>query len=360
MDRQQIIHIAKLIKKNQFIVFFMQKKIVLTGDRPTGPLHLGHLLGSLKNRVELQKSCKVYILVADAQALTDNQYNTQKIRENIIHVIADYLAVGINPDLSCILLQSCIPGLSELAMYYMNLVTIQQLGHNPTVKMECKMRGFHNSVAAGFYLYPIYQAADITAFNANLVPVGIDQAPMIELTREVVSRFNQAYPDQAYPEGILVKPEPLYSSTEIFPGIDGKKMSKSLKNSIFLSDSPEIVAIKVRKMKSDESRLSAMDPGDPDRALAFLYLDKFCKDQDWVEHMKKKYRAGQVSDKSVKDDLIQILEEFLAPIREKRQQLMKDRQFLWKILKEGTMEANNVVQKTLERVKKAMGIFYLS
>ena len=326
------------------------KKILLTGDRPTGPLHLGHYIGSLQNRLLLQESCETYIMLADAQALTDNYDDINKVRTNIHEVTCDYLAVGIDPKKSHIFIQSCLPELPEMAMYYMNLVTIQHLGHNPTVKAECKMRGFNEGVPAGFYLYPIYQVADITAFKANIVPVGLDQAPMLELTRDIVRKFNALYK-----KDLLVVPEALYPKLKgTLPGVDGQKMSKSLGNAIYLSDERETIIAKVKKMKSDPGRLSATDPGDPEKAIAFSYLDVFAPD----ESLKEQYRRGAISDKAVKEQVIEVLDAFVAPIRERRKQIHEDRAFIQGVLAEGTQKAQEKTRATLHEMREAMGIDY--
>lgn len=330
------------------------KKIVLTGDRPTGPLHLGHYVGSLKKRVELQEACETYIMLADAQAITDNYDDINKVRTNIHEVVCDYLAVGIDPRKSHIFIQSCVHELPELAMFYMNLVTIQHLGHNPTVKAECKMRGFNEGVPAGFYLYPIFQVADITAFKADLVPVGLDQAPMLELTRDIVRKFNTIYKKE-----VLVSPEAIYPNLKgALPGIDGQKMSKSLGNAISLSDEADVVLKKVKKIQSDPGRKSATDPGDPEKALAFSYLDIFDPDLLFVAELKDRYIRGTVSDKEVKDRLIEVLEAFLTPIRAKRKMYHSDREGVLAIIKEGTLIAKQKAAATLLEVRTAMGINY--
>lgn len=333
----------------------MKKEIVLTGDRPTGPLHLGHYVGSLKKRIELQESSETYIMIADAQAITDNYDDINKVKTSIHEVVCDYLAVGIDPKKCHIFIQSCVHELPELAMFYMNLVTIQHLGHNPTVKAECKMRGFNEGVPAGFYLYPIFQVADITAFKANLVPVGLDQAPMLELTRDIVRKFNTLYKKE-----VLVNPKAIYPNLSgALPGIDGQKMSKSLGNAISLGDEKEMIVAKVKKIKSDPGRLSATDPGDPEKALAFSYLDVFDPETAFVETLKERYRSGTVSDKEVKERLIDVLDTFLAPIRERRKQFHQDREGVWSILKEGTHKARHKAAETLFEVRSAMGIDYL-
>lgn len=332
----------------------MKKKILLTGDRPTGKLHFGHYIGSLKSRFEMQKDCETYIMVADAQAATDNFDNIDKVRENIYEVVCDYLAVGIDPKESHIFIQSMIPELAELTMYYMNIVSIQLIGQNPTVKAECKMRGYNESIPAGFYLYPIYQVADITAFQADIVPVGRDQTPMLELTRHVARRFNQLYK-----QDIITIPEAVYPNIDFnVPGIDGQKMSKSLGNAISLGDDEAKVIKMIKRMKSDENRKSLSDPGDPDNAVAFTYLDLFDDDKAAVEKLKDDYRAGGLPDKVVKERLTEVLLTFLKPIRERREEVAKDKEMIYNILKEGTEMARARASKTLVEVKQAMGISY--
>jgi tryptophanyl-tRNA synthetase len=333
----------------------MKRRIVLTGDRPTGPLHLGHLVGSLQKRVELQEVAETFIMIADAQAITDNYDDINKVRTNIHEVASDYLAVGIDPAKANIFIQSCIKELPELAMYFMNLVSIQHLGHNPTVKAECRAKGFNESVPAGFYLYPIYQVADITAFKADLVPVGIDQAPMLELTRDIVKKFNTLYKKE-----VLHTPEAIYPSNlkGTLQGIDGQKMSKSLGNAISLSDEKDVIVSKVKKIKSDPNRKSVTDPGDPEKAMAFAYLDIFDEDKNLVESYKSRYRSGSISDKEVKDRLIDVLDTFLSPIRERRKMFHNDPSGVMRILKDGTMKAREKAAQTLSEVKHAMGIDY--
>ena len=332
----------------------MKKKVLLTGDRPTGALHLGHFIGSLKNRVQLQETCETYVMIADAQALTDNYDDVNKVKNSIHEVVSDYLAVGIDPSKTNIFIQSCIHELPELTMFYMNLVTIQHLGHNPTVKAETKMRGFKEGVPAGFYLYPIYQVADITAFKADIVPVGLDQAPMLELTRDIVRKFNTLYKTE-----VLVTPEALYPHLKgALPGVDGQKMSKSLGNAIYLSDEKEAIIAKVKKMKSDPGRLSVTDPGDPEKAIAFSYLDAFDPEKSFVEELKERYRKGTVSDKEVKERVIDVLDTFLDPIRTNRKQFYADKSHILSIIKEGTAQARTKAAQTLKGVRAAMGIDY--
>lgn len=332
----------------------MKKKVLLTGDRPTGPLHIGHYFGSLSKRVELQESCETYIMIADAQAITDNHKDINKVKTNIHEVVCDYLAVGIDPQKSHIFIQSLLPQLPELTMYFLNLVTIQRIGHNPTVKAEVKSRGFDEGVPAGFYLYPIFQVSDIVAFQANLVPVGIDQMPMLELSRDIVRKFNELYKTDALvvPEGVFPKDE------KTILGLDGQKMSKSLNNAIFLKDEEEEIIKKIKKMKSDPNRKSIEDPGDPDKAIAFSYLELFDLDSKHVEDLKRRYREGGMPDKVVKERLAEVMLDFLRPIRERRREFAKDRDFINKILSDGTNQAYEKANQTLTAVKKAMGIDY--
>ncbi len=332
----------------------MSRKIVLTGDRPTGPLHIGHLAGSLQKRLELQDSCDTYIMIADAQAIPDNVDDINKIRTNIFEVACDYLAVGLSPEKCCIFIQSTIPQLPELAMYYLNLVTIERIGHNPTVKQEVKSKSFKNGVPAGFYLYPLYQVADITAFQANFVPVGKDQTPMIELTRDIVRKFNDTYKTN-----ILIEPQAIYSKlNKTLPGIDGQKMSKSLGNAIYLSDEEDIVIKKIKKIKSDPLKISVDDCGDPDNVIAFTYLDIFDKDIGVVNDLKNRYRQGGLPDRVVKDRLIEVLLSLLKPIRENRKIYHSNRDQIYEILKLGTNIAIEKAKSTLNQVKSAIGISY--
>lgn len=331
-----------------------KRKVLLTGDRPTGPLHLGHYVGSLLKRCELQSAMETYIMLADAQAITDNFKDINKVRTNIFEVTCDYLAVGIDPTMSHIFIQSQLPALPELAMYYLNLITIERIGHNPTVKQEVKLRGFKEGVPAGFYLYPIFQAADITAFQANVVPVGPDQAPMMELTRDVVKKFNDLYKTDA-----LVLPEAIYPKNEkTLPGIDGQKMSKSLNNAIYLSDENDEIVKKVKKMKSDPNRTSIEQGGDPNEAIAFTYLDLFDPDQEKVYQLKEHYRKGGLPDKIVKERVTEVLIALIEPIRTRRKTFHSDPAQIFSILKQGTDAARAKASHTLHQVKSAMGIAY--
>lgn len=344
------------------------KKIILTGDRPTGRLHLGHYVGSLRRRVELQESGeydKIYVMIADAQALTDNADNPEKIRQNIIEVALDYLSVGIDPAKTTIFIQSQVPELTELAFYYMNLVTVSRVQRNPTVKTEIKMRNFETSIPVGFFCYPVSQASDITAFKATTVPAGEDQAPMIELTREIVNRFNHVYGET------LVEPEILLPSNAAcmrLPGTDGKaKMSKSLGNCIYLSDTAKEVAKKVKSMYTDPLHLNISDPGHLEGNCPFIYLDALCNDSlvkrhcpdyNSLQEMKDHYVRGGLGDGTVKKLLANVLEEELAPIRERRHYFEQDIAGVFDILRKGSEEARAVAAQTLSEVRKAMRIDY--
>ncbi|MBO8475644.1 MAG: tryptophan--tRNA ligase [Bacteroidetes bacterium] len=343
-------------------------KIILTGDRPTGKLHLGHYVGSLRRRVELQNSGeydKIYVMIADAQALTDNADNPEKIRQNIIEVALDYLSAGIDPEKTTIFIQSQVPELTELAFYYMNLVTVSRVQRNPTVKTEIKMRNFEASIPVGFFCYPVSQASDITAFRATTVPAGEDQEPMIELTREIVNRFNHVYGPT------LVEPEILLPENAVcmrLPGTDGKaKMSKSLGNCIYLSDTSKEVAKKVKSMYTDPLHLNISDPGHLEGNCPFIYLDAFCNDKNFskycpdyqsLQEMKDHYTRGGLGDGTVKKTLISVLEETLAPIRERRHEFEKDIPAVFDILKRGSEAAREVAAATLDDVRRAMKINY--
>ena len=343
-------------------------KIILTGDRPTGKLHLGHYVGSLRRRVELQNSGeydKIFVMIADAQALTDNADNPEKIRQNLVEVALDYLSAGLDPAKTTIFVQSAVPELTELAFYYMNLVTVSRVQRNPTVKTEIKMRNFETSIPVGFFCYPVSQASDITAFRATTVPAGEDQEPMIELTREIVGRFNNVYGET------LVEPEillPTNAACLRLPGTDGKaKMSKSLGNCIYLSDTSKDVAKKVKGMYTDPLHLNISDPGHLDGNCPFIYLDAFCTDEKFKRHcsefeslqdLKDRYCAGGVGDGTVKKILISVLEEELAPIRERRKHWEQDIPGVFEILRRGSEEARAVAAETLADVRRAMRINY--
>ena len=344
------------------------KKIILTGDRPTGRLHLGHYVGSLKQRVDLQKSGKyddIYIMIADAQALTDNADNPKKIRENILEVALDYLSVGIDPAKANIFIQSQIQALTELSFYYMNLVTVARLQRNPTVKSEIEMRGFASDIPVGFFTYPISQAADITAFKATAVPVGEDQEPMIEQAREIVRKFNNTYGD------VLVEPEIVLSDNKVckrLPGTDGKaKMSKSLGNGIYLADDPKTVKEKVMSMYTDPDHIHVDDPGKVEGNAVFTYLDAFsCKDDfdeflpdySCLEELKEHYKKGGLGDVKIKKFLNNVLERELEPLRKRRAEYEKDIPGVYDILKQGTEKAKAAADETLREVKEAMKINY--
>ncbi|MBR6457977.1 MAG: tryptophan--tRNA ligase [Bacteroidales bacterium] len=363
----------------------MSKKIILTGDRPTGRLHIGHYVGSLRRRVELQNSGEfdeIYIMIADAQALTDNADNPEKVRQNIVEVALDYLSAGIDPEKSYILIQSQVTELTELMFYYMNLVTVQRLQRNPTVKAEIQMRGFNDDAAAdnkagtpvGFFCYPISQAADITAFQATTVPAGEDQEPMLEQTREIVHKFNATYgPALTEPEILL----PDNAACLRLPGTDGKaKMSKSLGNCIYLSDSADEVRAKVRGMYTDPGHLQVSDPGKVEGNPVFTYLDAFCKPEHFdkfgscfvgrkssfefhsLDEVKAQYRAGGLGDVMIKNFLTEVLNDTLEPIRQRRKQLEQDLPYVYEVLRKGTEAARAKAAKTLAGVKAAMKINY--
>jgi tryptophanyl-tRNA synthetase len=347
---------------------FDMGKIILTGDRPTGRLHVGHYVGSLKRRVELQNSGefeKIYIMIADAQALTDNADNPDKVRENIIEVALDYLACGLNPEKSTIFIQSMIPELTELTFYYMNLVTVSRLQRNPTVKNEIKMRNFEASIPVGFFNYPISQAADITAFKATTVPVGEDQMPMIEQTKEIVHKFNSVYGEA------LVDPQILLPDNEAcmrLPGTDGKaKMSKSLGNCIYLAEEPEEIQKKVMSMYTDPDHIKITDPGKLEGNTVFTYLDAFSRPEHFerylpeygnLQELKDHYTRGGLGDVKVKRFLNSVLQEELEPIRNRRHEYEKDIAYVYDVLKKGSEVAEKVAAKTLADVKKAMRINY--
>ena len=344
------------------------KKVMLTGDRPTGRLHVGHYVGSLRRRVELQNSgeySKIFIMIADAQALTDNIENPEKVRQNIIEVALDYLSCGLDPAKSNILIQSQIPELCELTFYYMDLVTVARLQRNPTVKSEIQMRNFEASIPVGFFTYPISQAADITAFKATTVPVGEDQLPMIEQTREIVRKFNSVYDE------VLVEPSALISTNQAclrLPGIDGKaKMSKSLGNCIYLSDSEADVKKKIMSMYTDPEHLLVSDPGHLEGNTVFTYLDAFCKPEHFerylpdyanLDELKAHYTRGGLGDVKVKKFLNNIIQEELEPIRKRRKEYEKDIPEVYNILRKGTEAAREVAAQTLSEVKSAMKINY--
>jgi len=328
-------------------------KRILTGDRPTGKLHLGHYIGSLKNRVKLQDEYDQFVMVADVQALTDNFENPQKVRENIKELILDYVSVGIDPKKTKIFIQSMIPEIAELTVYFMNLVTLERVMRNPTVKDEIKQKGFDKSVPSGFVMYPVSQAADIAFLNADLVPVGEDQLPMIELTRDIVRKFNSLYGD------VFNEPKALLGDVKRLSGIDGKsKMSKSLENCIYLSDDRETLEKKVMSMYTDPKRVHPTDPGEVEGNPVFIYLDAFGKDTGKIDDLKDRYKKGQVGDVEVKRYLFEVLDEFLTPIREKRAELEKDDAKIKEIYEYGNTEAKKEAEKMMKKVRKAMKIDY--
>ncbi len=346
------------------------KKIILTGDRPTGRLHVGHYVGSLRRRVELQNSGEydeIHIMIADAQALTDNADNPEKVKANISEVALDYLSCGIDPEKTNLLVQSYVSELTELTFYYSNLVTVSRLQRNPTVKSEIQMRGFHSSIPVGFFTYPISQAADITAFKATTVPVGEDQLPMLEQAREIVRSFNSTYDE------VLVEPKALLPENQVcsrLPGTDGKaKMSKSLGNCIYLSDEPEDIRKKVMSMYTDPNHIRIEDPGSLEGNTVFTYLDAFCRDDMFEEHLpeysnldelKAHYERGGLGDVKVKKFLYQVLMEELSPIQKRRKEWEKDVPAVMEILHQGSIAAREIAANTLSEVKRAMRIEYWS
>lgn len=336
----------------------MAKEILLTGDRPTGKLHIGHYIGSLKNRVKLQNSGKYdpYIMIADTQALTDNARNPEKIRNSLIQVALDYLAVGIDPAKSTIYVQSQIPALFELTAYYMDLVTVARLERNPTVKTEIKQKDFKDSIPIGFLNYPVSQAADITAFKATVIPVGDDQEPMLEQTREIVRTFNRVYNCD-----VLVEPKGYFppKGQGRLPGLDGNaKMSKSLGNAIYLADDTKTVQKKVMSMYTDPNHIHVEDPGKVEGNTVFTYLDVFDPDKDKVAELKAEYQKGGLGDVKIKRYLNKVLEAELAPIRERREKFAQDEDAVYEMLLEGSKKANKVANETLEQVRDAIGLNY--
>ena len=336
----------------------MAKHTLLTADRPTGKLHIGHYIGSLKNRVKLQNSgdYRSFIMIADMQALTDNARNPEKIRQSLIQVALDYLAVGIDPQKSTILIQSQIPALNELTMYYLDLVTLARLKRNPTVKAEIKQKGFGDNVPAGFLAYPVSQAADITAFKADTVPVGDDQEPMLEQAREIVRTFNSTYQ-----QDVLVEPQGLFSpeGQGRLPGLDGNaKMSKSLNNAIYLSDNAADVHQKVMRMYTDPHHIHVEDPGQIAGNTVFEYLDIFGTDKEHIAQLKAHYQAGGLGDVQVKRYLEEVLNAVLEPIRQRRHVYEQDLGQVYQILQKGSQVANEVAEQTLSEVRAAIGVNY--
>lgn len=331
-----------------------KKGIILTGDRPSGALHLGHYIGSLSNRVKFQQEYQQYVMIADTQALTDNYANPQKVRENVIEVALDYLACGIDPTKTVVFIQSRIPQLAELTMYYLNLVTWNRLKHNPTVKTEIKQKNFGENIPAGFMTYPVSQAADITAFKATLVPVGEDQRPMIEQTNEIVRSFNRIYK-----ANVLVECKAEIPKFARLPGIDGQaKMSKSLGNTIFLGEEEDALKKKVKSMYTDPNHLRVEDPGQVEGNPVFTYLDAFGKDHNKIEQLKEHYQRGGLGDSIVKNYLFEVLNEFLTPIREKRKALACDKGEVLAMLLKGSDKAYEAADKTLSEVKEVMFLNY--
>ncbi|ASN59724.1 tryptophan--tRNA ligase [Latilactobacillus curvatus] len=335
----------------------MDKKIVLTGDRPTGKLHIGHYVGSLSNRVKMQNQglYEMYVMIADLQALTDNARDTEKVRNSVLQVALDYLAVGLDPEKTTIFIQSQIPALSELNMYYLNLVNVARLERNPTVKAEIKQKNFSRSIPAGFLTYPVSQAADITAFKANLIPVGDDQEPMIEQTREIVRSFNGAYGN------VLVEPEGVFppNGQGRIPGLDGNaKMSKSLGNTIYLSDDEDTLRKKVMSIYTDPEHIHIDSPGKVEGNIVFTYLDIFGKDKEKIQELKNHYKRGGLGDVTLKNYLFDVLNEVLLPIRTRREFYSKNPDAVYEMLKKGSEKANLKANKTLLEVKEAMGVNY--
>lgn len=331
----------------------MEKQIILTGDRPTGQLHLGHYVGSLENRVNLQDTHKQFVMIADMQALTDNADNPEKVRSNVIEVAMDYLAVGLDPTKTTMFIQSALPELSELTMFYLNLVTVARLQRNPTVKSEMQQKGYGADVPAGFLMYPVSQAADITAFKASIVPVGEDQLPVIEQTNEIVRKFNSIYGD------ILVETNGLLSTHTRLAGLDGKaKMSKSLGNCIYLADDADTLKKKVFSMFTDPDHIRVEDPGKVEGNMVFAYLDVFGTDKATIEEMKAHYQRGGLGDMKVKRYLLEVLDAKFTPIRERRIQLANDKAAVMEIIRHGSIAAKEVAAQTLAEVRRAIGVQY--
>lgn len=329
------------------------KAVILTGDRTTGPLHLGHYAGSLRNRVDLQHTHEQFLLLADLQALTDNAHDPEKVRRNVLEVAYDYLAVGIDPQVTTLCVQSALPALAELTVLYLNFVTVARLERNPTIKTEIQLRGFGRDIPAGFLCYPVSQAADITAFRATCVPVGEDQAPLIEQTNEIVRRLNRQVGYDLLPEA-----EAMISKVGRLPGVDGKaKMSKSLGNAIALSASSDDIRQAVRQMYTDPDHLRAADPGKVEGNVVFTYLDAFCEDVSLVEDLKQRYRQGGLGDMVVKRQLEDVLQALIAPIRERRSVYASDPEEVLRLLRAGTQRAAERTQATLDQVRCALGLF---
>ncbi len=328
-------------------------QIMLSGDRPTGPLHIGHYVGSLKNRVALQNNHHSFLLIADAQALTDNMADPDKVCRNIREVALDYLAVGIDPTKSAMCVQSCLPALADIAMLYLNLVSVARLERNPTVKDEIRLRGLARDIPAGFLCYPVAQAADITAFKATVIPVGQDQIPMIEQTNEIVRRVNRQAGVSCLPEATG-----LLSATSRLPGVDGqRKMGKSQNNAIPLSASPATIHEAVQRLYTDAGHIRISDPGQVEGNAVFAYLDAFDEDKDALEELKVHYRRGGLADKDLKQRLETLLQKLIEPIRERRLALARDPSFVWDVLQEGTKKAHTITQTTAEDIRSALGLF---
>lgn len=331
----------------------VKKKRILTGDRPTGKMHLGHYVGSLENRVKLQDEYEQFLIVADVQALTDNFENPEKVRHNIREVVLDYLSIGIDPNKSTIFIQSMVPEIAELTVFYMNLVTLERVLRNPTVKDEVRQKNFDKSIPAGFAMYPVSQAADITVVNADLVPVGEDQVPMIEQTREIVRKFNRLY------GVVLNEPKALVGRISRLPGTDGQaKMGKSLGNCIYLSDDTKTLKNKVMKMYTDPRRVHSTDPGDPEGNPVFVYHEAFNTNKGEVEELKIRYKKGKVGDVEVKTRLFEVLDKMLSPIRERRNEYEKKSKEVDEIISEGTKRVRKEAKKLMAQVRSAMKINY--
>jgi tryptophanyl-tRNA synthetase len=332
------------------------RPVILTGDRPTGPLHLGHYVGSLRNRVALQHSHRQYLLLADTQALTDNADDPDRVRRSVLEVTFDYLAVGIDPAETTICVQSALPALAELTLLYLNFVTVGRLERNPTIKTEIQLRGFERDIPAGFLCYPVSQAADITAFKATIVPVGEDQAPLIEQTNEIVRRLNRQVGRE-----LLFEAEAIIPAVGRLPGVDGKaKMSKSQGNAIPLSASPDDIREAVRRMYTDPNHLRATDPGKVEDNVVFTYLDAFAENRDLVDEMKVRYRKGGLGDMAVKRHLEDVLQALLAPIRERRVRYAGDPSYVLDLLRQGTLKARERTEATLDELRAALGLFRLT
>ncbi|MDN6640785.1 MAG: tryptophan--tRNA ligase [Tetragenococcus sp.] len=330
---------------------------ILTGDRPTGKLHLGHYVGSLRTRKTMQDDPdnNLFVMIADTQALTDNARTPEKVSSNVLEVALDYLAVGLDPKKSTLFIQSQIPELAELTMYYLNLVSVGRVRRNPTVKTEIEQKNFGQGVPTGFFIYPVSQAADITAFKANLVPVGEDQKPMVEQTQEIVHAFNSTYQE------VLVNPKGVLPDKGMgrLPGIDGQgKMSKSLNNGIYLADPKDTVDKKVMSMYTDPDHIHVQDPGKVEGNMVFTYLDVFAQDKAYVEELKEQYQKGGLGDVKIKRYLVDVLDEVLTPMRTRREKFAQDPQYVMDILKEGSLAAEKIAAQTLDEVKTAMGINY--